>query len=131
MGDEEVNSQDWVIGCSIRVLTKHTKEVSATANCCTNGRPPEPAGFQAVMVMSDTRTAYQGQQLATLCSPRHTLGPAAALLGCRETITQRLCAGCECLYLITFAAVLCAGCAQELLLVLSMLCLSCALLIVC
>lgn len=32
MGEEEVNSQDWVIGCSIRVLTKHTKEVGSTAN---------------------------------------------------------------------------------------------------
>lgn len=27
MGDEEVTTQDWVVGCSIRVLTKHTKEV--------------------------------------------------------------------------------------------------------
>jgi hypothetical protein len=27
MGDEEVTTQDWVVGCSMRVLTKHTKEV--------------------------------------------------------------------------------------------------------
>lgn len=30
MGDEEVNSQEWVIGCNVRVLTKHTKEVSSS-----------------------------------------------------------------------------------------------------
>jgi hypothetical protein len=35
MGDEEASSQDWVVGCSIRVTTKHTKEVrdSAAAVC--------------------------------------------------------------------------------------------------
>jgi hypothetical protein len=32
MGDEEVTSQDWVVGCSIRVLTKHTKEVRGASS---------------------------------------------------------------------------------------------------
>lgn len=42
MGDEEVTTQDWVVGCSIRVLTKHTKEVRFSSRhcCCLPHRHP-------------------------------------------------------------------------------------------